>query len=88
MTRVPAAAYRSADMNDVANETIQEAYVPGEAWDCGREAWLAAMRITTLAACVLAMGIAVDARAQAPPPAGQAYATPSTPAQQDVFSKE
>jgi hypothetical protein len=75
-------------MNDVENETLQKTNVQGEAWDCGRDAWLAAMRITALAACVLAMGIAVDARAQTAPPAGQAYATPSTPAQQGVFSKE
>jgi hypothetical protein len=75
-------------MNDVENETLQKTNVQGEAWDCGRNAWLAAMRITALSACVLAMGIAVDARAQTAPPAGQAYATPSTPAQQDVFSKE
>jgi hypothetical protein len=75
-------------MNDVENETLQKTNVQGEAWDCGRNAWLAAMRITALSACVLAMGIAVDARAQTAPPAGQAYATPSTPVQQDVFSKE
>ena len=53
-----------------------------------REDALAAMRITALAACVLALGIVADARAYASPPAGQATATPSTPAQQDVFSKE
>lgn len=53
-----------------------------------RDAPLLALRITALAACVLAMGIAVDARAQAAPPAGQSTATPSTLTQQDVFSKE
>ena len=53
-----------------------------------RDAPLLALRITALAACVLAMGIAVDARAQAAPPAGQSTAAPSTLTQQDVFSKE
>ena len=53
-----------------------------------RDTPLAAMRITALAACVLAMGIVADARSQSAPPAGQATATPSTLVSQDVFSKE
>ena len=52
-----------------------------------RDAPLAAMRITALAACVLAAALALDVRAS-PAPADQSTPTPSTPSQQAVFSKE
>ena len=70
-------------------------YTPRMDTSARREAPIAAMRITALAACVLATALALEVRAT-PAPADQSTPTPSTPSstatrtptQPEVFSKE
>jgi predicted Zn-dependent protease len=53
-----------------------------------RDAPLLALRMTAIAACMLAAGLAFDARAQSTKPAGQASTPATSASQQATFSKE